>query len=74
MIENMLDTTVRIEVKSTKQITEFTKSGKNNTILEPAVLSCSSIPYYEYKQYQNPRDARFGGLIHNTSKAIQELL
>jgi hypothetical protein len=56
---------------TTKQITEFTKSGKNDTLLEPAVLSCSPIPYY--KQYQNPRDVRFRGLTHNTRKATQEL-
>lgn len=34
---------------TTKQITEFTKSGENDTLLEPAVLSCSPIPYS--KQY-----------------------
>jgi hypothetical protein len=56
---------------TTKQITEFTKSGKNDTMLEPAVLSCSPISYY--KQYQNPRDARFGCLILNISKDTQEL-
>jgi len=55
---------------TTEQITEFTKSSKNDTLLEPAVFSCSPIPYY--KQYQNPREVRFGGLTHNTSKATQE--
>ena len=56
---------------TTKQITGFTKSGKNDMLLEPGVLSSSPIPYY--KQYQNRRDARFWRWVRNTSKATQEL-